>query len=308
MGEAAHAECRAARLRLQQCCSSRAGRAACSRACNGRALPLAKPFTHVIENRSGIITVDTDRTVFGNGMYDGHFNTDLKHDNNGIVRPYALSLFHPAPRDVLMIGLSSGSWAQVVANNPAVATLTIVEINPGYATLIAQEPEVASLLTNPKVTIVIDDGRRWLQPQSGPPFRRHRLEHDLVFPRQRHQPALRRISRPGEGPSQSRRYFLLQYDRLRTRAAHRLSRLRRRSALHQSHGGVGDPDRLGFPALAAHARSLSDRRRDAVRSGRSEDSVLLDKAEAMEASLRPRRPTPSGRSSHAPIYSPAPPG
>ena len=124
--------------------------------------PLAKPFTHVIENRSGIITVDTDRTVFGNGMYDGHFNVDLKHDNNGIVRPYALSLFHPVPRDVLMIGLSSGSWAQVVANNPAVRTLTVIEINPGYLKLIAQEPEVASLLINPKVTIVTDDGRRWL--------------------------------------------------------------------------------------------------------------------------------------------------
>ena len=51
-------------------------------------------------------------------MYDGRFNTDLKHDTNGIVRPYALSLFHPAPRDVLMIGLSSGSWAQVIASNP----------------------------------------------------------------------------------------------------------------------------------------------------------------------------------------------
>jgi spermidine synthase len=79
------------------------------------------------------------------------------------VRPYALSLFHPAPRDVLMIGLSSGSWAQVIANNPDVASLTIVEINPGYLTLIAEEPEVASVLTNPKVAIVTDDGRRWLR-------------------------------------------------------------------------------------------------------------------------------------------------
>ena len=29
--------------------------------------------------------------------------------------------------------------------------------------MIAEEPEVASLLTNPKVTIVTDDGRRWLR-------------------------------------------------------------------------------------------------------------------------------------------------
>jgi spermidine synthase len=119
-------------------------------------------FTHVVENRSGIITVDTDGTVFGNGMYDGKFNTDLKTDSNGIVRPYALSLFHAEPRDVLMIGLSSGSWAQVIAGNPAVASLTVIEINPGYLTLIAQQPEVASVLSNPKVTIVTDDGRRWL--------------------------------------------------------------------------------------------------------------------------------------------------
>jgi spermidine synthase len=61
-----------------------------------------------------------------------------------------------------MIGLSSGSWAQVIANNPAVRSLTIVEINQGYLALIAQEPEVASVLRNPKVNIITDDGRRWL--------------------------------------------------------------------------------------------------------------------------------------------------
>src|SRR5204863_9547495 len=108
----------------------------------------AKPFTHVIGNRSGVITVDTDGTVFGHGIYDGKFNTDLKHDTNGVIRPYALSLFHPAPRNVLMIGLSSGSWAQIIANNPAVASLTIVEINPGCLDLIAGETEVTSV---PKV-------------------------------------------------------------------------------------------------------------------------------------------------------------
>jgi spermidine synthase len=123
----------------------------------------ASRLTGVIENRSGIITVDQTDTVYGNGLYDGHFNVDLVHDNNGIVRPFALSLFHPAPRHVLMIGFSSGSWAQVIANNPAVESLTVVEINPGYRALVAQNAQVASVLTNGKVQLIADDGRRWLR-------------------------------------------------------------------------------------------------------------------------------------------------
>ncbi|MGY0575594.1 spermidine synthase [Bradyrhizobium sp. RDM12] len=96
-------------------------------------------------------------------MYDGRFNTDLKSDRNGIIRPYALSLFHPAPRRVLMIGLSSGSWAQVIANNPDVESLTVVEIKRGYLELIAKHDNVRSILNNPKIRIVEDDGRRWLR-------------------------------------------------------------------------------------------------------------------------------------------------
>jgi predicted membrane-bound spermidine synthase len=125
--------------------------------------PDAQPFEEIVQTRGGIVAATKDGTVFGNGMYDGRFNTDLKHDTNGIVRPYALSLFHPAPRNVLMIGLSSGSWAQVIASNPNVEALTIVEINPGYLTLIRKSPAVSTVLSSPKVTFVIDDARRWLQ-------------------------------------------------------------------------------------------------------------------------------------------------
>jgi SAM-dependent methyltransferase len=120
------------------------------------------PFAQVVENRSGIITVDATGTVFGHGMYDGRFNVDPVDDTNGILRAYALALVHPAPRDVLVVGLSSGSWAQVIANHPDVATVTVVEINPGAVALVRREPAVASLLANPKVRIETDDARRWL--------------------------------------------------------------------------------------------------------------------------------------------------
>jgi hypothetical protein len=86
----------------------------------------------------------------------------MMHDSNGLYRAFAISGMHPKPKRVLMIGLASRSWGQVLANDPEVEKFTIVEINPGYLPLIQRRPEVASLLTNPKVDVVIDDGRRWL--------------------------------------------------------------------------------------------------------------------------------------------------
>ncbi|MBE7482191.1 MAG: fused MFS/spermidine synthase [Polyangiaceae bacterium] len=119
-------------------------------------------FARVIETKSGVITVTDDGTVYGGGAYDGVVSTSIHRDRNGIVRALAIGALHGAPREVLMIGLSSGSWAQVVAHLPGVERLTVVEINPGYAELIAEHAEVRGLLANPKVTLAFDDGRRWL--------------------------------------------------------------------------------------------------------------------------------------------------
>jgi spermidine synthase len=119
-------------------------------------------FTNLVENRSGTIAVDSAERVFGGGIYDGQFNVDPVNGRNGIFRAYAIAAIHPHPRDVLIIGLASGSWAQVLANHPEVQDVAIVEINPGYSQLIQQRPMVSSLLRNPRVHIVIDDGRRWL--------------------------------------------------------------------------------------------------------------------------------------------------
>jgi spermidine synthase len=117
---------------------------------------------HVVENRNGVVAVTADDAVFGSGVYDGYFNIDPNNDKNLVIRAYALSLFHPRPKRVFMLGLASGSWAQIVANNPEVEKVDIVEINPGYFQLIEQYPDVRSLLHNPKVHMFVDDGRRWL--------------------------------------------------------------------------------------------------------------------------------------------------
>jgi spermidine synthase len=119
-------------------------------------------FTDVVENKSGVITVNRGQVVYGGGAYDGIIALDMLDDPNLLIRPYSLSLFHRDPQNVLMIGLATGAWAQVIANHPAVKHLTVVEINPGYLPIIERHPVVAGLLANPKVSIVIDDGRRWL--------------------------------------------------------------------------------------------------------------------------------------------------
>jgi spermidine synthase len=120
-------------------------------------------FTNLVENRHGIVAVTDYRSTFGGGVYDGYVSTDLVNDRNAIQRAYAIVAVHPHPRKVLIIGMATGAWSQVVANSPAVDSVTIVEINPGYLKLIRQYTQVAGLLRNPKVHIIIDDGRRWLR-------------------------------------------------------------------------------------------------------------------------------------------------
>jgi SAM-dependent methyltransferase len=66
--------------------------------------------------------------------------------------------------------MSGGAWTQVVANHPQVEKVTVIEINPGYFRVIRRYPDVAPLLRNPKVTIFIDDGRRWMIRNRGRKF------------------------------------------------------------------------------------------------------------------------------------------
>jgi SAM-dependent methyltransferase len=67
------------------------------------------------------------------------------------------------PEEVLEIGLSGGSWAWVTASHTALKRLTVIEINPGYLDLVGNYVEHKSILSNPKIRYVIDDGRRWLK-------------------------------------------------------------------------------------------------------------------------------------------------
>ncbi len=119
-------------------------------------------FAQIIESRHGVITVDTSSAVYGNGAYDGMIGTKLE-PKSWLVRPYFLSAVRDRIENVLVIGVASGSWTQILVNHPQVKHVTAIELSHGYLDLIRSRQEVSSLLTNPKLDLVIDDGRRWLR-------------------------------------------------------------------------------------------------------------------------------------------------
>jgi spermidine synthase len=133
---------------------------------------------HMIENKHGVIHVVSDSKrgdiVFGGNVYDGRAIVDIESNGNRLERVYILALLHPRPKSVLVIGLSTGAWTRAIQGFPDVERIDIVEINPGYLDLIRNYPQLAPLLSDPRVRIFIDDGRRWLK-------RNPKTRYDIVL-------------------------------------------------------------------------------------------------------------------------------
>ncbi len=118
-------------------------------------------FVDIVETRSGVVTTDKEQRIYGGGARDGVLRTDLL-TSDSVIRPFSLSYLHPAPKQVLLIGIAGGAWSQIVGNHPQLENAVAVELNPGYLQVIARYASVAPLLRNPKLQVVVDDGRRWM--------------------------------------------------------------------------------------------------------------------------------------------------
>jgi spermidine synthase len=125
------------------------------------------PVIFVAENRQGIIHVVKDDSkgdiIYGGNVYDGRSNISLLKNTNLIDRVFMLSALHPSPKKVLVIGLSGGAWTKVLSGNQSIEKIDVVEINPGYLDYIQSNLLMSSILSDRRVTINIDDGRRWLR-------------------------------------------------------------------------------------------------------------------------------------------------
>ncbi|WP_201578460.1 spermidine synthase [Psychrobacter okhotskensis] len=79
------------------------------------------------------------------------------------LQAYLLTAIKPQAKTALIIGLSTGSWAQVLSSMPSLEKITIIEINPAYVDFIREHPEVSELLEDDRVEIIFDDGRKYLK-------------------------------------------------------------------------------------------------------------------------------------------------
>lgn len=133
-------------------------------------------FLH--ENRQGVIHTARDPVlgdaVYGGNIYDGRISTDIVVNGNRIDRVYILAALHPAPRRILIIGMSSGASTRVLSGIEGVEHVDVIEINPGYLELIRETPSLRGILNDQRIHIHIDDGRRWLK-------RHEAASYDLIF-------------------------------------------------------------------------------------------------------------------------------
>lgn len=120
-------------------------------------------FEDVVENRHGVIGIAPDRRIVENGVDGGAEAIDVDDRQALLVRAFAIPAMSASPTRVLIIGLGTGAWPQIVASLPSVHDVTIVDANPEHVDLVSRSNDVASLLQSSKVHVVVDDPRGWLE-------------------------------------------------------------------------------------------------------------------------------------------------
>src|SRR6185295_10094239 len=119
--------------------------------------------------------------VFVNGKHHSQIPFGGTHTRLGA----APAIVHPNPLDVAIIGLGSGDTAWASGCRPETRHMTVFEISGGQPGLLAafvartQYAPMRSLLSDPRLRIVVDDGRRALQSSDA---RYDVIEADALWP------------------------------------------------------------------------------------------------------------------------------
>jgi spermidine synthase len=123
--------------------------------------PLDGPHQGLVEEgRDGVVV------TFAQGDHVVHYINGASHGGRPGYAYHAetIEALSCAPRraDILVIGYGAGSIVEQVLAAPGVERVTIVEINAAAIANLRKLPVIEGMLSDPRVTVVIDDGRRHL--------------------------------------------------------------------------------------------------------------------------------------------------
>jgi predicted membrane-bound spermidine synthase len=123
-----------------------------------------------IESSVAINVLD-GMTFLINGKPDGHVTGDTGTTAMG---PLIGAVLHPLPRRAMVVGLGMGSSAGWLAQIDSMKSVDVVELEPAVLEVAKRcAPINHNVLENPKVRVVVGDGREVLQVGSG--------QYDLIF-------------------------------------------------------------------------------------------------------------------------------
>ena len=106
------------------------------------------------------------RTLLSNGHPEASDAGDMSTQLGVAIVPLAL---HPAPREVLVVGLASGVTADTVARHPDVARVDVAELEPAMIGAASRFADVNhGVLSNPKVRVQPVDARSLIAAGGGP--------------------------------------------------------------------------------------------------------------------------------------------
>ncbi len=113
------------------------------------------------EGMEGIVVTD-----YGQDDRVHNFISGVSHGGRPGHRFYAEAIqamgYVPNLENVLIIGYGTGSTTEMVLKSPQVKKLTLVELNHTLMKNLKKIPLFVKLLDDPRLTLIIDDGRRFL--------------------------------------------------------------------------------------------------------------------------------------------------
>jgi spermidine synthase len=139
----------------------------------------------IAEDATGVAAViratDDSRGVYVNGKYHSVIPFGGIHTRLGA----APSIIHPDPQEIAIVGLGSGDTGWAAGCRPETRSVTVFEISGGQPGLLADfaartpYPPLQSFLADPRVHIVVEDGRRALHASAA---RYDVIEADALWP------------------------------------------------------------------------------------------------------------------------------